>query len=397
MRGSNDDVDNQLLAAVAAPAVDYLVTEDQGLMRKAAKVGLQDRVLSLSEAVEMLEALFDKPTAPPPAVESKTAYRLNQSDPIWDSFRVDYPQFDEWLQKCKREHRQSWVISGAGRYAGVTIVNAEKQPPAPLKGKVLKICSFKVDPDHSGYRFGELLLKTIFRYALENSYAWLFVHVFEKHGALVALFEEFGFQSIGRSESDELVLAKPMNPSASNEKLAGLPFHVRFGPSHVDWSSDAFIVPIRPIYHGLLFPDRQEQDQPTLFEGEHPFGNSIRKAYLSRSTIKRLSPGSILLFYRSEDMQGLTEMGVVENVLRSSDASEIASFVARRTVYSFKEIEQMAAEAGILAIRFRDATLIKPAIRLQELIGAGVLKDAPQSITQLSPAAKKWTMTRISQ
>ena len=176
-KGSNEDVDNQLLAAVAAPAVDYLVTEDQGIHRKALKFGLSDRVLTIADAVYMLEALFDVRVAPPPAVDAVSAYQLNKRDPIWASFREDYPPFDTWLAKCMREHRQGWKISGENGYAGIAIVNAESDPPLGMKGKILKLCSMKVSAAYAGFKFGELLLKTIFRYAEANQYDWIFVEV----------------------------------------------------------------------------------------------------------------------------------------------------------------------------------------------------------------------------
>src|SRR5579862_4270896 len=72
--GSHDFVDNKLLESVAAHAVAYLVTEDLGIHRKARRAGLADRVLSLSQAIELFSPLFDKNVAPPPAVEHRKAY-----------------------------------------------------------------------------------------------------------------------------------------------------------------------------------------------------------------------------------------------------------------------------------------------------------------------------------
>jgi hypothetical protein len=43
--GSNDWVDDMLIAALDADAVDYLVTQDERLHRKAARVGLDDKTI----------------------------------------------------------------------------------------------------------------------------------------------------------------------------------------------------------------------------------------------------------------------------------------------------------------------------------------------------------------
>ena len=93
----NDEVDDNLLAAVFGNAVNYLVTEDRAIHRKAARAGIARRVLLLSEATAILEALFDPAPQPPPTVDSIPAYSLDDRDPIFGSFRLDYGnQFDSW-------------------------------------------------------------------------------------------------------------------------------------------------------------------------------------------------------------------------------------------------------------------------------------------------------------
>jgi hypothetical protein len=107
---SNDWVDNALIAAVYSDAVDYLVTEDNGIIRKARRVGLQDRIVTLSDAAMILDGLIDSTPPPPPAVQDVKAHSLRESDPIFIGLREDYPGFDAWLRKCKLEHRQAWTI-----------------------------------------------------------------------------------------------------------------------------------------------------------------------------------------------------------------------------------------------------------------------------------------------
>jgi hypothetical protein len=83
-------------------------------------------------------------------------------------------------------------------------------------------------------------------------------------------------------------------------------------------------------------------------------GNGIRKAYLCNSQIGMLKAGDLVLFYRSVDAKAITTLGIVENTLRSGDATTIAGFVGKRTVYSYKEIEGLASKTTlVLAILFR--------------------------------------------
>ena len=73
-RDSNNWVDNQLLAALVANAVDVLVTEDIKMHRKAARLGLSNRTQYLTDAITSLRALFDENPPPPPAVEDVFVY-----------------------------------------------------------------------------------------------------------------------------------------------------------------------------------------------------------------------------------------------------------------------------------------------------------------------------------
>lgn len=126
--GGNNDVDNQHLAAVQQGAVSWLVTEDQGLIRKAQRLGLEGRVGTIAEAIVFLKNLSPEPGLPPLHVQQLKAHAIDLSDPIFDSLRQDY-DFDEWFErKCKPEHRDVLVISTAsGAYAGICISRSKRE------------------------------------------------------------------------------------------------------------------------------------------------------------------------------------------------------------------------------------------------------------------------------
>ena len=395
-QGSNDWVDNQLLAAVDADAVDYLVTEDRGLHRKARRLGLQNRVAHTGEALSILRGLFDVVPEPPPAVRHVKAHALNADDPIFNGLRRDYPRFDAWLQEAKRRRRHAWVIDGAeGRHAAICIVKRERQAEHGLGSTALKICTFKVSEGHGGYRFGELLLKAVFEHARANGYRRAYITVFEKHRELIDLLEEFGFESSDtRTRLGELVLVKSLSPSSDDwDELDPLRFNRRYGPFAARIRDvPTFVVPIRPQFHRILFPDAE--DQAALWPGAHPFGNSIRKAYLCNAQIRSLSPGANLLFYRSEDVRAVTVLGVVEDTMVTHSAPEAARFVGKRTVYTFREIEELCT-CPLLAILFRQSRVLVEPIALGELIAHGVVKATPQSIVSVPKEATEWLETRL--
>lgn len=392
--GSHDEIDLLILSAIQANAVDYLVTEDRGLHRRAGRTGLSSRVLSVAEALATIRALFPSIPEPPPLVLTTLAHGLDSADPIFDSFRHDYPGFDKWLDKCKREQRQAWVIGPTSPYAGVCIVKEELQSQLSATGRILKICSFKISDNSRGFRYGELLLKTIFSYVLNNDYGSIYVEAFPKQEYLLNIFGEFGFEDVAETARGERILLKHLVPTTQHEaSLAPLAFNIKYGPNAIkSRNTRSFVVPIRPQYHRILFPECEKQ--LLLGTEVHPFGNSIRKAYLCHSQIRQVEPGNVLLFYRSQDHQAITAIGVAEETLVSDDAAEIARYVGKRTVYPYSEIKRMA-EKPVLALLFRLSRTLGDPWPLDLLKRAGIVKRAPESIMEVRKEAIEWIADQL--
>ena len=156
----------------------------------------------------------------------------------------------------------------------------------------------------------------------------------------------------------------------------------------------AFLIPIEPRFHHLLFPEADEQ--LGLQAGTHPFGNGLRKAYLCRAPIRQINPGAPLLFYRSQTQRAVTVVGVAERALASRSAEEIAAIVGKRTVYSMRHIEEFCARGETLAILFRQAFVVEPGpIPVAELRKHGVLRAPPQSVTTVPGSADAWLRSRL--
>lgn len=382
--GSNDWVDHLLLAALVADATHYLVTNDEGMHRKARRLGMSpDRVLTIADARALLGTLVSSPQRPPPQVSTRALHSLRRTDPIFDSLRGDYLSFDRWFEKASREGRRAWVIeSPDGDYAGICIWKSDDDE-FRLGGKVMKLSTFKVSEEHRGRRYGELLLKAAFNELHANRYDHAWLTVFERHTQLITMLEDFGFEQLDDETAlRELVMAKQLTPT-DEAKRDPLTYHRQFGPPAVDPSQgrDIYVIPIQPLYHARLFPDHP-REPARLLPDDDPFGNALRKAYISQSVIRPLPRGATMLFYRSDDWQAVSAVGVVEESMRSSDPSEVAAFAGQRTVYSYREIEAMTRPAA-LAIQFRQDRLLEPPWPLAGLIEAGVLNAPPQSITQI--------------
>lgn len=388
--GSHDAVDYLLIAAVLADAVHYVVTDDHRLIRKARRAGAERRLLSPADAVATLRRLLPVVIAPPPAVHRGFAHEIDERDPIFDSFKLDYPGFVEWFRtKCKPGHRLTWTIPDpTEKLAALCITKEEAGGEHGLSGRLLKLSSFKVAGDARGFRFGELLLKAAFEHAFDNSYDFIYLEIFPHHDELIELLATFGFQILpARTKKGELVLAKMLKFSMHEyETLDALDFHVRYGPRHLR-VRDAFLVPIQPRFHEMLFP---EHAPPTLFAGASPYGNGILKAYLCKSNTRAIASGSALLFYESGGASHVRCVGVVEDSLVSADPEKIAQFVGQRTVYSMAEIRRMCT-SPVLALLFRQATgIARHPLSLLSMVRAGAVNGPPQSITRVKGGALPW-------
>lgn len=397
----NDRADVRLLVDLAADAAHFLVTEDWGLHTRAARAGLGDRTLTVAEALELLQNAFEpKPVAFPFVVE-RAAYQLEPTDPIFESLRADYAGFDEWFTRARQEHRSCWVLEGDdGAIAGVAIRKDETAEQAGLSypaGKVLKICTFKIDEKRRGQRLGELLLKQVLWWAQRSRYEAVYLTTYSKHEGLINLLKYYGFKQTGATPNGEIRLEKALAlgplPACRSDGVfdADRLWYPRY---HDSPSIGKFIVPIRGAYHAALFPEAATLLQGELFPPSRVPGNTIRKVYLSRARISRLTPGAILVFYLSKDFryrssQCVTTVGVVERVEVVRSFEELVKVAGKRSVYTDEGLIRWEASSDrpVRAILFLLAEHLTGAPKLPDLVASGALKAAPQTISVLSDGA----------
>lgn len=393
---TNDGVDLELLAAVDVGAVDYLVTEDVKLRRRARRAGLYEKVLPIAEAAELLRNLLPGESTPPPAIEILDAYQLNFTDEIFSSLRADYADFDGWLRKIVHQHRKVHLITDAdGHYAALMILKDEPDDDLDLPGRVMKVSTLKVAEHARGRKYGELLLKHLFAVAHSRSFDYVYLTAHAKQEELMELLAGFGFETHEeRRPTGEAALVKRLRPGP-NDVDSPLTAHIRYGPPFVDARSNLFVVPVQPHLHDRLFPDASNTLQ--IWTGETPYGNALRKAYISRSKARLVREGDALLFYQSGKAQAVTVVGVVEEVRECATPEEVLRFVSRRTVYSVGEIERMSTGGMIHAMLFRQDRMLPRSWSLDELISQKVLRGAPQSITRAKEVGARWVHQQLGE
>lgn len=385
----NDKVDNNLLFALLRGAVHILVTNDEGIHRKSAKIGIQDKVYRLEQFIQFLQRSKSKISFGYTGVRERYLYEINKSQTFFDSLRASYDGFDNWFQKCAEEQRKCWCIEDEENNVVAICIYKEEHDVALTdngditSGSILKLCTFKVDTKARGKKLGERLMYIAFDYCVKNNIDWVYLHTYgEEQKTLVGLCEEYGFSLLGKYKGDDVYI-KPMK--LMDNSASTLDSLIKYYPYFVDHADvKKFIIPIRPKYHEDLFPDFSCM-KGSLFEKDQNLyscqGNTIKKAYLCHSKIKGIQRGDIVLFYRSHDRQSIQCMGIVESAFFSDNIDEVFSFIAKRTVYSYTELQEIMSKRTLVLL-FRFVTL-KKAITSQDLKNAGV-KGYIQSIRQIS-------------
>jgi len=395
-RKENDAIDDFLLFAVYRNAVNFLITEDLGIHRKAKKTRLSERVLNVIEALDLFKKDLPHDVKLPPALLKSTMASLDVNDPIFDSLREDYPNFNEWYAKKSRIGRNCWVYKrNNGSLGAVLIYKIENEvvlsePPLD-KNNRLKIATMKVS--QVGYKIGELLLKLSFELAIKNNIPEIYLtHFTRENDYLVDLIEDFGFKKVsiitqpGIDIPEDLFLKKVLIKDDDIRGLTPSEISKNYYPNFYDGKEvRKHIVPIQPKYFKRLYTDFPKR-QTTLDEHLGQFiiqGNTIKKAYLSHSYSKKMTVGDLLLFYRSKDVQNILSIGVIERVdYDMRDPTEIISIVGKRTVYSTAEIEKISKK-DTTVILFNHHFHFKNPINYNKLLNIGILRGPPQSITKI--------------
>lgn len=375
--GSHSWFDNHYLAAVYSDCTHYLVTEDRGIHKNALKLGIQDKVLFLDTAVELLVNLEGKAPLLSHQVDLVHPREIDIEQEFFNSLREDYDDFTKWFNtKVKPDpSRNAFLIRphNSNELAAIAIVKEEDGVEYGPKGKTVKICTFKVMPQFGQQRIGELLLKSVLQYCSNKGMEYTYLTTFEKQGALISFLDNFGFMEAGsRNERDEQIFYKKLIPSAEEkEELSSWDFNVKFGPFAYNFKNNSsFVIPIKPNYHNTLFPELSTQ--MTLFS-DKACGNSIRKSYICHGNTKRVEAGDMLFFYQSE-FSDIRVVAIAENVLRTSKADEVMAFVGNRTVYTEDDIKKWCLKET-LVINFRVVLLSE-----QPVDGRQYFSSAPMSV-----------------
>lgn len=415
---SHDKNDNRLLYAVYKNTVHLLVTNDQRLFKKAKRVGCETSVFLIDGAVTYLKQAF-APSHPAPipfGIKRKYLSELDLEDPIFESLKDDYPDFSEWFQNKSREGKQCYIseMRGEPQKLGSILITKDEtesisaEPPLPEKRR-LKISTLKVA--NLGMKLGECLINIAIREALENKIDELYLTHFPEpeEDSLCELIAEYGFEDIGiyhnkyssSSSKEEHIYLKKLYPSPLSSETLNEPIllNQKYYPSYYDGPQvRKYIIPIQEEFYNRLFSS-VARSQTTLemyadmgadTTTNIPGVYAVKKAYITRSKIKKLKEGDILICYKtylgqktSGKKSCITEICIIDKVYtQMTDVEEISKITRSRTVYGYQELERIKKPLTI--ILFKHNVSVTKTLTAKNLTDNEILNGPPQSITEIT-------------
>lgn len=388
----NDLIDNNLLFAVERNCVAYLVTNDNGIIKKAEKIGLGDRVVRAKDAIKLFEAIEENNIYTPVAIKSVPLHNIDVNQSFFDSLREGYKEFNKWYSKKALEGFKAYCSflddsdSQLGAFLYIKKEGTDEQYEGFEKklshNPRVKISTMKVKD--KGKRIGESLIDIVFKEARAAGVSEIYTTVYPEHTDFIDLLKEYGFVEFTTKttldgfgvQRSEIVLLKTIESNTY---------------PGIDWKRDTFIIPILPKYHKMLFPEAETEYQIRIADlfAENAYSNAIKKAYITKSNSNKLKPGDNVCFYLSHTRKCVTIIGTVDAVWSDFDSSQqVYELSKKRTVYNREELEKDFSE-GIKIILFKKHIVLENPISCNELIDNGIIKRAPQSIQKVDSEKMK--------
>ncbi len=342
----NDNIDTSIVKELYNKRVDYIISEDRGIHRKAKYLEIDSKVFTINTYLEKVNAEYpDLANYNVLSVKKEYFGNIDIADPFFDSFKLDYKEFEKWFMS--KSDKTSYICNtdkgiGAFLYLKVEDSGSESYHDITPKfetKKRLKIGTFKVTS--GGYKLGERFLKVIFDNALINKVEEIYVTIFDntsEQNRLTKLLQDWGFKHHGiksTGNGHEQVYVRNFNPQINTKRP-------KQTYPYVSRRNKIFLVPIYPDYHTELLPDSVlNNESPADFIENQPHRNAIQKVYISRSYERNVNIGDLIVFYRTGGYHRsvTTTVAVVDRVFNDiKDEKQFIELCRKRSVFNDKEL-----------------------------------------------------------
>lgn len=340
--GQRSDYDNQLLYQVykKVAGIDVMLTNDNGIIRKAEFLGIRNKVLTPSELLYKIEKENPEKIDYRMLAIKKTKFgKVCLKDVLFDSLRKDYHGFEEWF-KSKNAEDCYCLKDEKGKLKGFLYIKVEHTDedyrtfdPVFAMKKRIKIGTFKIES--TGFRAGERFLKIIFKNAKLYDVDEIYVTMFDKRKELKDFFTKWGFKRWGtKTDTGELIYVKDMR---DYDDTLTPQQNTPLIKSNVNY----FILPIEPEYHTDLFPDSiLTKEDEHLYTENFAHRYALSKVYITGSPNFGLAhPGDIVLIYRRGESYPknysscITTTCVLHEIIAPRTKEDFLKECANRTVF----------------------------------------------------------------
>ena len=131
-------------------------------------------------------------------------------DDFFDSFKIDYPKFENWFLKKIKNNDETFYFFDKNKIIGFIKLKKEIDSNIGLENEVvLKICSYKLLNESTC--FANNAFFEIFDFTKKNNIKYIYATVFDKHIKLINKMLKLGFDNKGKNDRNELILVKKID------------------------------------------------------------------------------------------------------------------------------------------------------------------------------------------
>lgn len=141
-------------------------------------------------------------------IQKLSLSEIDFTDPIFTSIKNDYPSFEEWVAKIKKDADNRSVfgeVSDSGVLKSISILKIEDTNGYP------KISTFKVSPLFVNKGLGSQLLEKVVLFLKSCDVEKVFIELFPKHEILTSFIVKRGFTFLETTSSGENRFAKTLS------------------------------------------------------------------------------------------------------------------------------------------------------------------------------------------
>ena len=346
----NSLIDNKFLLQLYNDRCDYLYTDDFGILSKAKKLYLEDRIITTDKIIAKINetnGLFK---------EYKSSFinlvrfkDINLNDVFFDSLKEDYIGFENWFKKKANE--QCYLYEKNDGIKGFLYLKVESEKekyddfekPFTIKKKRLKVGTFKIVSTglRLGERFVQIIVDTCLKLKLDEIYVTLFEDKRDEVKNLKSLLESWGFEKYTHKKNGELVLVKRINAFDNKKSVKeNYPLN-RENPNY-------YFLPIRPFFHTNLFPDLKLKFENNL-DKEMACNYALEKKYITKfNQMIEYKVGDVVLIYRMGEENRtkkysscVTGIAVLQEFKICNTINEMMSLVKNKSVFNESQINEL--------------------------------------------------------